>query len=432
MIDFTKVKKLIKEGKTQAQVAKDLGCSVSWLSMQSKKHGIQWNQYDLMKNTGNWDNPEFLKAEHWDKQKSIRQIARENNISSPRLLRRFKKYEIDVRSNAAANKLKAPQASKIMKDLWKDKKFKEKHASARLKQRNIVSNIQQVLYNVLDDLKIQYYRERQGMPNDPETAIGPYNFDCVIPLKDKTLLIECNGDYWHNLEDVMIKDKQKQSYISNNFPTHELKYLWEHEFGCKERVIETIKYWTGSKLELIDFNFSDIIIKSVSWEDYKLLLSKYHYLHRSRLGSKAYGAYINNELVAVCVFSPLVRQNIDNNKITRELSRFCIHPKYQKKNFGSWFISRCIKKLPSKYTKIISYCDTTYNHDGALYKACNFKLDKKVRPDYWYVNKDGWVMHKKTLWDKASKMSMKEKDFAEQNGYIKVWGKEKLKFVYQR
>jgi hypothetical protein len=120
----------------------------------------------------------------------------------------------------------------------------------------------------------------------------------------------------------------------------------------------------------------------------------------------------------------------EDKETTRELSRFCIKPKFQKKNFGSWFISRAIKMLDSKYSKIISYCDTTFNHTGALYKSLNFELDSIIKPDYWYASDDGWIMHKKTLYNHAVKMQMTESEFAEKHNYMKIHGKEKLKFVY--
>jgi len=186
-------------------------------------------------------------------------------------------------------------------------------------------------------------------------------------------------------------------------------------------------------LELVDYSFSDVEIKKCESKDYKLLLSKYHYLPNAGKGGVAFGAYLGDELIAVCVFSPLGRQNMPwDKKTTRELSRLCIHPRYQKKNFASWFVSRCIKNLDPKFKTVISYCDTTFNHDGATYKACNFKLDGEVKPDYWYVSKDGWVMHKRTLYGHAKKMGMKEKDYAEANGYTKTYGKKKLRFVFNR
>ena len=232
----------------------------------------------------------------------------------------------------------------------------------------------------------------------------------------------------------MSKDKAKATYVKKYCQDYKLKYLWEHEFKCKSRIVELIKYWTGIvKIELINFSFGDVEIKKCVAKDYRLFLSKYHYLFNAGRGGIAHGAYLNKKLIAVCVFSPLVRQNLpwDKNS-TRELSRLCIHPRYQKKNFASWFVSKCIKLLDLKYTTIISYCDATFNHNGVVYKACNFRFDGEVRPDYWYVSEDGWVMHKKTLYEHAKKMNMKEKDFAAENDYKKVYGKEKLRFVYRR
>jgi len=41
-------------------------------------------------------------------------------------------------------------------------------------------------------------------------------------------------------------------------------------------------------------------------------------------------------------------------------------------------------------------------------------------------------MHKKTLYNHAKKMGMKEKEYAELNSYKKVYGQEKLRFVFER
>ena len=326
--------------------------------------------------------------------------------------------------------------SKLSSERWNDEDYRNKMSKAR-EHTYKVFNIQHILYSILDDLNIKYYREYNHKENDKETKIGPYSFDCVIPLKDKTLLIECQGDYWHSIKGSESKDKAKATYIEKYHPNCELKCVWEHEFSCKDKIIELIKYWCGiTNIELIEFNFKDVQIKQCKAKEYKSLLEKYHYLANAGRGGMAhgtFGAYLENQLIAVCVFSPLVRQNMPrDNDSTRELSRLCIHPRYQKRNFASWFITRCIKQLPDKYKTIISYCDTTFNHDGAVYKACNFKLDGEVKSDYWYTNEDGWVMHKKTLYNKASKMKMKEKEFADANGYKKIYGKKKLRFVFSK
>ena len=342
--------------------------------------------------------------------------------------------------------------SERTKKLWENKDYRNKLLAImasqewRLKQAQAralmpkVSSIQTTLYSILDDLGIKFYREYPDKPADQQCIIGPYNFDCVIPRKNmKTLLIECQGDYWHSIEKIIRRDATKLSYIQNNFSsTYELKYLWEHEFLSKDRITEAIKYWLGiSQCNIIDFEFDDVEIKDCSAKEYRLLLSKYHYLISAGIGGIAYGAYINNILIAVCIFSPLGRQNKESSlgfkkDTIRELSRLCIHPSYQKKNFASWFISRCIKQLPMQYRAIVSYCDTTFNHNGATYKACNFTQSGEVKSDYWYVSVDGWIMHKKTLYNHAIKMHVTETEFADKMGYKKIYGDKKLRFTFVR
>jgi GNAT superfamily N-acetyltransferase len=307
---------------------------------------------------------------------------------------------------------------------------KAKLAEARSRMPKI-SSIQRILYSILDDLGVSYKRE---------VPIGPWTFDCAVERSGKpTLLIECQGDYWHKLDGKPQRDLAKVSYVNNNFPgQYEVKQIWEHEFYNKNKISELLKYWLGiTRYELVDFKFDDIEIRESEQADYAKLLTKYHYLSNAGRGGMAYGAYLQDELIAVVVFSPLIRQNIDKSisckaDEARELSRLCIHPRYQKKNLASWFVTRCIKLLPQKYKVIISYCDTTFNHDGATYKACNFKLDKVVEPDYWYVSDDGWVMHKRTLYGHAVKMQMAESQFAKLYSYHKVLGQSKLRFKFVR
>lgn len=311
---------------------------------------------------------------------------------------------------------------------------------AAISRRNMpkVSSIQTLLYSILDDLGVKYFREHADGLDDLECTIGPYSFDCVVPRYNKpTLLLECQGEYWHSLPKHERNDRSKATYITNNFPKqYELKYLWEHEFACKDKVQETLKYWLGlGPAETIEYQFKDLVIKKSPTADYRLLLGKYHYLPNAGRGGIAYGAYLGSELIAVCVFSPLIRQNITISGYIKgevvELSRLCLHPKYHKKNVLSWFVSRCLKLLDKKFKCVISYCDTTYNHNGAVYKACNFELDAEVPPDYWYTSPDGWIMHKRTLYGHAIKLGVTEAEYTRTFNYQKIWGMQKLRYIYQ-
>lgn len=389
-----------------------------------------------------WADPQLRDADS-ERLKKIWENQELRQVNSSKITELWKNQ--DYRKKVVKSIIKAledpeirKKMSKYAKERWESLTYRGLMAKVRESQPR-VSSIQTTLYQILEDLKIPHFREWPDKPADPECTIGPYNFDCVIPRAgQKSLIIECHGDYWHSQEKSIRVDKSKSTYISEYYSgTHEIKYLWEHEFACKDKIIESLKYWLGIKsIEVRDFNFSDVTVDRASASDYRPLLSKYHYLANAGRGGLAYGAYLNKELIAVCVFSPLIRQNIDTAgfdiKECVELSRLCVHPRYQKHNMASWFVSRAMKLLGSDIKLIISYCDTTFNHDGAVYKALNFQQDRIVKSDYWYTSKDGWVMHKQTLYSKAVRLSMTENEFAEKFEYKRVYGSEKLRFTFKR
>ena len=329
------------------------------------------------------------------------------------------------------------RVSAASRKMWNSDGFKEKYYANM--PAIYVSSIQLSLYEHLDNLGVKYFREYVDKPSDSECTVGPYTFDCVIPRQGKTtLLIECQGDYWHSIEKLITRDNSKLSYVNNYLADkYELKYIWEHEFKCAGKVIDSLKYWLGiDKLEQVAFDFSQISIRECDVLEYKPFLEKYHYLSCAPRCRTVYGAFLDDMLIAVCAFSKLVRQNIHQSlnceyNSVREISRFCIHPRYHKYNFASWFISRCVPLVKNKLmiSKIIAYSDTTYNHDGGIYKASGFIKDKIVKPDYWYADDNGWVMHKKALYNHARSLKMTESEFAELKKYHKINGKEKIRYV---
>jgi GNAT superfamily N-acetyltransferase/predicted RNA-binding Zn-ribbon protein involved in translation (DUF1610 family) len=324
------------------------------------------------------------------------------------------------------------------KKAWTDE-FRQKMAEVRLKQPR-TSSIQKILYSILDDMGIKYFDDQSD-----QCRIAYFTFDCRIDPQpgigiQKPLLVEVQGDYWHSLKSTIMKDKSKATYIRNYHPQFMLKYLWEHEFNARERIVETLKYWLGIvSLNRVDFEFDDVSIKQVGVHDAELLISKYHYA--GRLGRKGliYGAYIRDVLASVCVFASAVRQEtvirlgVPYGDVL-ELSRFCIHPSYQRQNFATWFISRCLRQLKLDRPNIklvVAFSDKGFNHLGTIYKASNWMLDGEVEPDYWYVDEDGFVIHKKTLWNHASKMSMTESAYCDKFGYRRVYGDSKLRFLWK-
>lgn len=333
-------------------------------------------------------------------------------------------------SRKGITKERNKKVSEAIKKKFESEEYRNKQALARSRMPNI-SKLQKHLYLILDSLGIEYYKESE------KTKIGFYVFDCLIPKQGdmkKDVLVECHGEYWHSLEKSKRNDKAKETFIERY---HKDKYdfivLWEYDFLFEKKITELIKSLCHiCKYKQVSFDFADLNVKKCEYKEAVSFLSKFHYLHTIPRGSEYIGAYLNENLLAIFVASRPIRQNIAqtlflNNNEVLEISRFCIHPSYQKKNFASWFMKRAMKFIKTK--AFIAYADSTCGHNGTIYKASNFKLDRIVRPDYWYVDSDGYVMHKKTLYNRAIKMGKKESIYAFEHGFRKVKGKEKYRFV---
>lgn len=356
-----------------------------------------------------WNNPEYRNLISSGQREISKKLWNDINyrqkvVSSNSRIWSLRKHELSIRA----------------KELWKNDGYRLNMATALSMQLKQPSSIQRLLYKYLDDLGIKY---------EVEYPLGFYVFDCFIP--DKKLLIECQGDYWHTLPKAERNDKSKFTYIKRYFQEYEIMYVWEHEFAANNRVLDRLKLKLGLSLDIVDFNFEDVIIRTPDSKELKSFLDAYHYIGKDR-GGNCFGAYFNGELIGCVVYSPPLRQNtagqfnLSSSEVC-ELSRLCIHPNYQKKNFASWLIARTIKKINFKL--VISYADTTVGHTGTIYRAAGFDFHHKVDSDYWYVDKDGYVMHKRTLYGKAIKMGIKEAEYANKFGYLKKYGGEKLCFT---
>jgi hypothetical protein len=345
----------------------------------------------------------------------------------------------------------------VMKEKWQDEQYKLRIIESQddlyedsitgqmLRQKKLrnwgKSQYQDKLYKILDDLKILYSTDRQE-----GNYIGKCTYDCRIDPQvniqiKKSLLIEVNGLWIHSRPEVISRDQSKATYIRRYFNNEfDLRYIWDYEFENEERVISTIKYWLGlDKPSLVVVPFVAIKINRLDYKLAEEFVSKWHYAGRIRYGIP-YGFKYNDELIAVIVYSPPIRestaikQNVDQADML-ELSRLCIHPKYQIKNLASYIIGlsiRYIRKTMPNIKMLISFADATYNHTGVIYRASNWKLDGIVPENYWYKHpSEPFIRNKKSIWDRAKKLGMAEAEYRKSLGLVKVWGDKKFRYVYK-
>jgi len=365
---------------------------------------------------------------------SRKALAIECKISTASLDRIIKKYKIKLNYAGIMRARDASRSSHVGKIPWnKGKKLpddvKVKMAIGRQRQSGRISQLQLTFYRLLDELNITHFRE-----DDEKCRFGFWTFDCRINHGEYDFLVEVQGDYIHSLPKNIAKDRAKATYMEQYFPHLSIKYVWEHEFGSINRVKQLVKQWLGqSKVKLNDFALDDIHIKPIDNETASSFLAAFHYLGKLS-GRFKFGAYLGSKLIAASVWSAPTRIETATRlkvKLTQclELRRFVIHDAYHKKNFASWLLARFEKHIPNNISMLVSFADEGVGHRGIIYRAANWKYDGKTAPSYFYVDEDGYVMLKKTLYNLAHRMHMSESDYIITYGYRKVFTPPKLRYI---
>lgn len=275
-----------------------------------------------------------------------------------------------------------------------------------------------------------------GVEHIVEYSIGPYSFDIAVP--SKKVLIEVNGNYWHTLPETITRDKAKSQFIQNNHSDWKLVVVWEHECSTGGLIESKLMEVLDADFQHVEYDFDSLDVRVAT--DNSLgtdFLYKWHYQSNGRAGID-YQVWFNDKLILVARFCAPHRTQIASSIGVQysellELTRFCIHPSYRKKNLATWAMSRILRliaaSMPHKLA-IVSYADTTWGHVGTIYKASNWDYHGEVPASYHYVHVDsGKRIHKKTLWDHACKLHKSEPEFANEHGYIRVDGSIKHKYV---
>jgi hypothetical protein len=104
-----------------------------------------------------------------------------------------------------------------------------------------VSSLQIKLYKMLNKSSIKHYEEKET-GSDKECMVGRWPFDCVIPIHDTKLLIDCQGEYWHSLPEVKKRDRRKAYFVKHHtdFP---FKKLYEREFKNMDKIETKVMRW---------------------------------------------------------------------------------------------------------------------------------------------------------------------------------------------
>lgn len=148
----------------------------------------------------------------------------------------------------------------------------------------------------------------------------------------------------------------------------------------------------------------DYRIERIGCKEAKEYIIENHYSHGCHNApSPCFGLFDkNNELIGVLMFATPCSENVRASVFGKEYKDSVteLHRLHIKdvtpKNTESWFIVRCLKMLKQikpNIKAVISFSDTTENHDGTIYKATNAYRCGKTGKCTFYMDKDGRLRH---------------------------------------
>tara|TARA_R110000824_G_scaffold118543_2_gene270848 strand:- start:93 stop:737 length:645 start_codon:yes stop_codon:yes gene_type:complete len=137
---------------------------------------------------------------------------------------------------------------------------------------------------------------------------------------------------------------------------------------------------------------------------------KKHYAKRLPMIKYAFGLYNETVLVGVCTFGHPPNYNFNDGKfvfdgykcLTLELNRLVVNDGLPP-NTLSFFVSRCLKKLPTP-SCVVSYADPNNGHHGYIYQATNWIYTGVSNPKHRYIFEDGSAFDVRRGIDKKGKI----------------------------
>jgi very-short-patch-repair endonuclease len=197
---------------------------------------------------------EWLYAKHWKEEKTMKEIAGIVGISRKNSCYWFDRLDVKRRGISEDNKRRynlmteesikkqTIQAREKLSIIFADEELKSKHMQAIMKNRKeSETKIELLIKDVLISLGLKFEQQK---------LLGPWQADFYLP--DFNLIIECDGDYWHNIPEVKKRDKCKNHwYWRNGYSYIRLK---EKEIlkDAKKCFVDKIKKYSPETYSVIE------------------------------------------------------------------------------------------------------------------------------------------------------------------------------------
>lgn len=258
--------------------------------------------------------------------------------------------------------------------------------------------------------------------------------------QENNVFIFANNTYGVTL--IPLKENQRKSVVTLQ-ETYKEKYgiflfpIFEDEWKYnKSLVLSKLKHYSGQNKNIPIIHARKCEIKIPTKQEKSEFLTKYH-IQGNDNSQIDYGAYYNNELVAIMTFTqPRVAlgQKKQREYYTNiwELSRFATNTNYRVPGIASKLLRHFQNN--HQWKEIFSYADKRWS-TGNLYQQLGFTLTANNKPDYFYIvdgkRKHRWNFRKDVLKEKLQNFNPNETEYQNmvRHGYFRVWDSGTLKYV---
>lgn len=259
-----------------------------------------------------------------------------------------------------------------------------------------------------------------GLKIDMNTKniIAPYELDIYVP--ELQIAVEFNGLYWHD-ENHKPKSYHYDKWKACNEKGVQLIQVWEDDWRLRKGIVKSSLARKLGKSNLPKVFARKTFVQQISSEQSNTFLNCNHVQGYVK-GSKHFGLFNENELVAVCVVT--IKNNIAS------IDRYATN-----------------KNVIGGFTKLITYLEKTCNvkkittfsdnsiSNGGLYANNGFNIVNELKPDYMYIVK-GERKHKfgyrlkrfKNDPDLVFIENATEKELASVNNLSRIWDAGKIKW----
>lgn len=253
--------------------------------------------------------------------------------------------------------------------------------------------------------------------------ISPHELDIYIP--DLNLAFEFNGVYWHS---EMYKDKNYHKIKTDtcNDKGIQLIHIYEDDWNYNQDIVKSMILNKLGKTPNKIFARNTTIKEINDNKTSSNFLNDNHIQGYTKASIKL-GLFYNEELVSLMTFKKC--------KEGYDLNRFC--NKINTNVVGG--ASKLFKYFTRNYNfdKVISFSNNDYS-DGNLYEQLNFKINKKLLPDYSYVVGDKRYHKfnfrknnlKKLFYNKN--IDKTEHEICLENNIFRIYDSGKIKWIYEK